>query len=97
MTSSNGKDGEPRLITNDMAIWSRERERNAHARLEYLLYLKPSSAAPLTEEDLAIYGMFLQQNPERFGNYVAHAYVDYFPFFIGEVAKAREIELEKFT
>lgn len=75
-----------------------ERERNAKKRLDYLQDLRPAGAAPLTSEDLAIYGMFLQQDgKEVFARYMAFAYVDYAPFFMWEVTKAMNTELEKFT
>jgi hypothetical protein len=73
------------------------REQAARERLHELDEVRPSGAAPLTEEDLAIFGMFLQQNPEFFSLYTRYAYVDYALFFIAEITKAREEQLEKFT
>ncbi len=74
------------------------RERGAKRRLERLQTLQPSGAAPLTNEDLAIYGMFLQQkNKDVFTRYIISAYPDYFVFFISEVTRAMNRELEKFT
>jgi hypothetical protein len=98
MTSSNGRDGAGIILLDKKEISSQvQREQSARARLQELAELRPSGAAPLTTEDLAIFGMFLQQNPEFFSLYTRYAYVDYALFFIAEITKAREEQLEKFT
>lgn len=90
---------ESKIVLIDKASVSSQmqREQRARERLEYLQKLVPAQAAPLTDEDLAIFGMFLQQNPERFHNYTTFAYMDYCYFFVAAHGKAIENELEKFT
>tara|TARA_R100001143_G_C3360997_1_gene135693 strand:- start:21986 stop:22243 length:258 start_codon:yes stop_codon:yes gene_type:complete len=52
-----------------------------------LAALEPSRAAPFTDEDMAIIGMFLQQG-DAFPIYMELAYQDYTYFFMAEAEKA---------
>ena len=72
------------------------RREQARQRLEYLDTLLPSTPAPLTDEDLAIYGMFLQQDPEKFGRFMAASHNDYVMVFYAEVGRAIDKEIERY-
>lgn len=63
-------------------------EHAAGERLEYLGTLLPSTPAPLTDEDLAIFGMFLQQDAIKFDLFMRASHGDYVPIFYAEVEKA---------
>ncbi len=98
MTSSNGRAGSPIILLNDgVATPQAHREREAHARLEYLEKLKPANAAPLTDEDLAIVEAALARRGSQFATYMRYAYVDYCLFFISAVTDERNDALEKLT
>lgn len=49
---------------------------------------KPSGAAPLTDEDMAIFERQAGRNRDQFMRYAQAAYGDYFVFYGGEMGKA---------
>ncbi len=63
-------------------------EHKARATLLRLETIKPSEACALTDEDLAIFGMFFAQKGKQFDFYIKAAYLEYFVFFSGAVAVA---------
>ncbi len=75
-------------MSNVVNLVTPAREHEARATLLRLETLKPSPACQLTDEDLAIFGMFLQQSPDQFNFFTKAAYLDYFVFFSGAVAIA---------
>ena len=81
-----GIDGKP---FNGAPVLPRERMRaGAHSLLEHLKTLMPSEAAPLTEEDLAIFHRFARQH--EFVHFARASYLDYFGFFIAETQRAHD-------
>ena len=73
------------------------REQRARERLDYLSTLLPSTPAPLTDEDLAIFGMFLQQDADKFGRFIGASHQDYVLFFYAEVETAIIKEVENYA
>lgn len=74
-----------------------QRRQAARKRIEYLETLLPSTPSPLTDEDLAIFGMFLQQDAPKFDAFVRASHMDYVPVFYAEVARAIEVEIHKYA
>lgn len=81
-------------MNNVVPLITPTREAEAQATLMRLERCTPSEAAPLTDEDLAIFGMMFEQHGKQFDFYIKAAYLDYFEFYSGAVARAA-IECEE--
>ena len=86
-----------KLILSDAAGVAEqvEKQRKARERLVYLDTLLPSTPAPLTPEDLAIFGMFIQQDAPKFTAFARASHNDYVVFFYAEVENALEATIDE--